>query len=100
MIALPSVSALTEWRTFAGHNCDQARAGDPRHAVDGDLEFALDHFIDFFLRMEVFVDGRTALEVVVCEGHARRVKIASGPARQAFYRIEAAGVDERHTISP
>jgi hypothetical protein len=79
---------------------NQARSGALGHAVYGYFELTLDHLIDFFLRMEVLVNGRAALEVVVRECHARGVEIAAIPARQALYDIEAAGIDEGHAISP
>jgi len=63
---------------------DYARAGDPGQAVAGHFEFALDHLTDFFLGMEVLVDGRATLEVAVREGHAGRVEIASVPAERAL----------------
>ena len=44
---------------IARHDPHQTRSSDPLHAVDGQFEFALDDLIDLFLRMEMFVDGRT-----------------------------------------
>ena len=38
------------------HDRYHARPGDLGHAVDGQLELTLDHFVDFFLRMEVLVN--------------------------------------------
>ena len=63
---------------------DRTRSGDLRHAVYGQLEFALDHLIYFFLRMEVLMNGRAPHKIVVREGHARRVEIASMPTGQAL----------------
>jgi len=78
------------------HDRDEARPGDPRHAVDGNFKFALDHFVDFLLRMEMLVNGRAARELVMGECHVRRVEIASSPAGQALNDTEARGIDKRH----
>jgi len=56
MIALPSVSALTEWRTFSRHNPDNTRLHNLSHAIDVQFEFAFDHLINLFLWMEVLVN--------------------------------------------
>src|SRR5580698_6894908 len=78
------------------HDRNQTCSGDLGHAIDGHLDLAFNHLPDLFLRMEVFVNGRVARELIVREGHARRVEIASIPARQALDNIEAAGVDKGH----
>ena len=39
---------------------DYARAGNLGDPVDGHLELALDHFIDYFLEMEALVNGGAA----------------------------------------
>jgi hypothetical protein len=54
-------------------------SGDIHHSVYGDLEFALDHLVNFFLRMEVLVNGGAAREIVMRKRHTRRVKIAFMP---------------------
>src|ERR1700681_3927991 len=77
---------------------NQSGSGDLSHAVDGDLELALDHLIDLFLRMEVLMDGRAAREVVVSERHARRMEKAPRPAGQALDYLETAGVDKGHGV--
>jgi len=82
----------------ARHDRDDARSDDLDLAVNGHLKFTLDHLIDLFLRMEVLVNGRATLEVVVRERHARRLEIASIPARQALNHIEGAGVYEGHRV--
>ncbi len=56
------------------HNRDQPRTGDLSHAVDGHLKLALDHFVDFFLKMEMLVNGRATHEIV----NARMSCSASG----------------------
>ncbi len=38
-------------------------------AVDGYLEFALDHFVNHFLQMEMLVNSGAAFEVVMRDGH-------------------------------
>jgi hypothetical protein len=48
-------------------DCNQARSRDLSQAVDGHFELALNHLVDLFLRMEVLVNGRAALEFVVRE---------------------------------
>src|SRR5258706_14457660 len=78
------------------HDRDQAGAGDHGHAVDGDLELALDHLIDFFLGMEVLVNGRAAREVVGGERYVRRMEKATVPAGQALDNLETADVDKGH----
>src|ERR1700738_2423322 len=79
------------------HDRNQTRSGDPGHAVDGYLEFALDHFIDFFLRMEVLVNRRTARKVVVRECHVLRMEISSVPTRQALNNGKAVCIQKRHS---
>src|SRR5208282_1143614 len=85
---------------ITGHDGHQTRAGNLRYAVDGHLQLALDHLVDLFLRMEVLVNCRAPLEVVMRKRHARRVEIASIPAGQAFGDRKAAGVDKRHSGLP
>ncbi len=65
-------------------------------AVDRHLKFSLDYFVDFFLRMEMLVNGRAAHEIVMREGHARRVEIASMPTGQALDDAQLADVDDGH----
>src|SRR5664279_2976135 len=96
MMARPSLRAFYGMADVSRHDRHYTRLCDLCHFVDGHLEFALDHFIDFLLRMEMLVDGRAAREVIVRESHARRVKISSMPTWQALNDIEGAGVDERH----
>src|SRR6185437_7110952 len=62
-----------------GHDGHEPRTDDLRHAVNRQLKLALDHFIIFFLGMEMLVNRRAAHEIVVREGHARRVEI--GPCQ-------------------
>src|SRR5579864_4442074 len=80
------------------HDGHHARSRDLSHAVDGHLQLTLDHLIDFFLRMEVLVNGGAAREVVMRECHARRMEVASMPAWQTLNNLEAAGVDKRHKV--
>jgi len=79
---------------------DQTRSGDLSRAVDGHLKLAFDHLVNFFLRMEVLVNGRATGEVVMRERHARRLEIPPIPARQALNDIQAAGVNKGHRGSP
>jgi hypothetical protein len=46
----------------SGYDRDYTGSGDLGYAGDGHLELALDHLVDLFLRMAVFVNGRTAHE--------------------------------------
>ena len=85
---------------IARHHCDQPRFHDLNHAVDGHFEFTLDDLVDFFLRMEVLVNNRTAPEIVVRKRHVLGVKISSAPARQTLNDIEAVGVNKGHTFPP
>src|ERR1017187_462300 len=50
--------------------------GPASDTVDGYLEFALDHLIDFFFRMEVLVNRRSPRKVVMRECHVLRVEIS------------------------
>jgi hypothetical protein len=79
-----------------GDDRDEAWADYVGDAVYGQFEFALDYFPNFFLRMKVFVDGCTLIEVVVREGHARRVEIASAPTWQALNYAKTANVYDGH----
>src|ERR1700686_3140059 len=85
---------------IARYNCDYTWSGNLSNAVDGHFEFALDYFIYFFLRMEMFVNGRATREIVMRKRHARRVEIPSVPTGQAFNNAKAAGVDKWHGQSP
>jgi len=42
---------------IARHDRNQV-PGDSSHTVDGGLHLAVDHFVDFLLRMELLVNGR------------------------------------------
>ncbi len=81
------------------HDCDRAGARNPSHAVDRDFEFPLDHFVDFFLGMKMLMNGRAASELVVRESHARRVEIASMPARQSLNYLQIGGIHKGHTTN-
>lgn len=83
----------------ARHDCYNSGSGDVRHSVDGDLELALHHLIDFFLRMEMLVNGSATRENVMRERQARRVEIASIPTRQALNYRQAADIDKGHSRS-
>ena len=63
----------------AWHDRDQARPDELCYSVDGHLELAFDHFVDFFLRMEILVNGCAAREVLVGECHVGGVEIAPEP---------------------
>src|ERR1700739_4121057 len=78
------------------HDGDHSRSGDLDDAVDGHLKLALGYLVDFFLRMEMLVDGCATSEIEVREGHAGRVEVASMPARQALGDAEAADVHKGH----
>lgn len=50
----PAVAeSLDRMANITWYDPDRTRSGDLRHAVYGQLQFALDHLICFFLRMEV-----------------------------------------------
>lgn len=57
MITRPSVRASTEWPTPAGTIATTPSSGDLHKALDGHLKLPLDHFLDFFLGMEILVNG-------------------------------------------
>src|SRR5579872_5867603 len=79
-----------------GHDGHEPRTDDLRDAVDRHLKLSLDNFVDFFLRMEMLVNGRAAHEIIVREGHVRRVEIASMPTGQALDDAQFANVDDGH----
>src|SRR5215472_17189199 len=70
---------LDRMADIARHDPHYTRSSNLLDAVDGQFEFAFDNFVDFFLRMEMFMNGRTAFEVVMGERHASGVKVASVP---------------------
>jgi len=84
----------------AGQDRNKTRSGDLRHPVDRYLKFTLNYLKDLFLRMAMFVNGRFMLELVVGEGHARRVEIAPTPSWQALDNIETVRANKRHWTSP
>lgn len=71
MMARPSVRRFDRMASIRRHDRDHARSHDLHYTIDGHLEFAVDHFIHFFFRMEVLVDRRSASEVIVRECHVR-----------------------------
>jgi hypothetical protein len=91
--------SLDRMERITRHDRDQARARDLSYTLDDYLELALDHFVNFFLRMEVLVNSCATFEVIMRERHARRVEVTSIPAGQAFDGFEAVRVDERHRFS-
>src|SRR5215469_459939 len=80
----------------ARHDRYESGPNDLRHSLDSQLQFALDHLINFFLRVKVFMNGRTTHEAVMGKRHVRGVKIASMPARQTLYFAETADVHNWH----
>jgi len=78
------------------HDGNQPRASNLCNTVDRHLKFPLDHFVNLFLRMEMLVDRRAAYEVIMCERHTGRVKIAPVPTGQALNDTKASGIYERH----
>src|ERR1700738_3202167 len=78
------------------HDRHHPRSRNFGHAVDSNSNPPSAHFIDSSLLMEVLVKGRATLEVIMREGHARRVEISSVPSGQAFDDIEAANVNKGH----
>jgi hypothetical protein len=64
-----------------GHNGNDAWLYNLGSSVDGYLEFALNHFVDLILKMEVLVNLGSGCELLVRERHAAGVKIASFPPR-------------------
>src|SRR5262245_20084462 len=75
---------------------DKTRTDDFCNAVDGDFRLAVDDLVDLSLGMEVFVDRRPLVELVVGEGHVVRVEVAPAPAGQTLYDPERVCVDHRH----
>lgn len=68
-----------------------------RHAVNRNFEFAFDHFVDLFLRMEVFVDCCAFRKVVMRECHVCGMEVATMPTGQALGRTETVGIEEWHS---
>lgn len=64
--------------------------------INGQLQFALNHFVHFFFWMEMFVNRCAALKVVMREGHTRRVEVPPIPAGQPFGDIQFADVNNGH----
>ena len=85
---------------ITGHNRDQAGSGDLCRAVNRHLQLSLNYFVNLFLGMEVLVNRRAALEVVMREGHVRGVEIASVPPRKAFGDFQTVDVNEGHLDFP
>src|SRR5580704_7184828 len=87
---------LDRMTDIARHNRNQTCAGDLGHAVDGHAKLALYHLVNFFLSMNVLMNGRTAHEVVVCECHISRVEIASIPTWQSLNDPKTACIHKGH----
>ena len=82
-------------RSIRRDDGNQSGANGSGRAVDGQFQFALDHLVDFLLRVEVLVDRRAAREAVVREGHVFGMEIASMPAGQALNLIESSQIDPK-----
>src|SRR5258706_564672 len=67
--------------------------GSPR------LLHPLDDLPHLFLLVEVLVDGRVAVEVVMPEGHGAGVEVAASPAGPPLDDREAACIDEWHRFA-
>ena len=100
MMARPSVRALTEWRALLGTIPTNTGSSNLLYAINGQFEFTFDDLVDFLLRVEMFMNGRTAFEVVVGKCHAGRMKIASVPARQTLNDFEGAGINKWQRDTP
>jgi hypothetical protein len=85
---------------IAWDDAHQTRSDNLLHSVNGQFEFAFDNLIDFFLRVEMFVNGGAAFEIIVGEGHAGRMKVASVPSRQTLNDFELARIYEWHRSAP
>ncbi|MGA8622655.1 MAG: hypothetical protein WB660_29550 [Candidatus Sulfotelmatobacter sp.] len=81
------------------NDCDYASSRHLPYPVDSPLKFALNHLINFFLRMEVLLNGCTPSELVMGEHHARRMEIASIPAWQPLNHSQIAGIYKGHICS-
>jgi hypothetical protein len=69
-------------------------------AVDDDLDIAGQDLVDLLPRMEVFVDGGSAVEFVVRESHRLGIELTPAPAGQAFGDLERTGVYHRQDKLP
>src|SRR5579864_973651 len=74
----------------------EPRTDNLRDTVDRHFKFSVDHFVDFFLRMEMLVNRCAAREIVMRERHAGRVEIASMPTRQPLDNAQLADIHNRH----
>ncbi len=81
---------------IAGNDRNEPRPYGFGHPINGQLQFALNHFVHFFLWMEVLVNRRASFKIVVRESHTRRVEVAPIPARQAFGDFQFADVNNWH----
>jgi hypothetical protein len=64
---------------------DQPRSGDLRNAVDVHLKLTLNHFVDFFLRVEMFVNGRVrATAPTASDATTAAVPRTSGRCKVSF----------------
>ena len=83
-----------------GDDGDEAGAGAGGHAVDGDLDLAVEDLIDLFLGVMVLVDRRAGVEGVVDEGHGVGVEEPAAPAGQPLDDLQGVGVDDGHGLRP
>jgi hypothetical protein len=67
------------WR-IGGHDRNKARAQAPSSAVNRQLQFTFDDVIDLFLRVEMLVDRRARVELVMRESCLNRNSGLSSPA--------------------
>ena len=78
------------------HDRDQAWSCDLRDAVDGSLDLTLDHLPNFFLRVEVLVNGgppkvanrlSIARSAQPCQRIRSNYDIGNGPAESVRVRL-------------
>src|SRR5260370_42216951 len=70
------------------------------NAANRYFQLAFDDFVNLFLRVEMLMDRRARVELVMCECHAWRVEIAASPAWQTFDSGQFVGIDEWHVSNP
>jgi hypothetical protein len=91
--------------TAVGEGFDGMRRAGREGGGDSKFELAFEDFLDFFLRMEMLLNGSAARELVMGESHILRMEIAVVPAGKTLddpSSVRASGerleVDEGHGI--
>src|ERR1700722_8061398 len=83
-------------RRIGWNDTDETRSRPFRAPAGRDVQLALQHMPNLFLRMEMLRNRRTSVEFIMRKCHIDGVEVATAPAGLALYNRQFARVDKRH----